>query len=74
MPNDKANSIKDTKTPAVELLTKFLKDNDIIIVADKVDNLTKDGNGLLYTMTNQIRVQVFYRDQIEKQEKVEVTN
>lgn len=71
MSNNKSRKLKKDKekrSPADKLVLDFLRLHGITLVADRQHVLENASEGLVYTVSDRIRIRAMYKDEIEKQE------
>lgn len=56
---------KDKRKPADKLILDFLKLHEIVLIADRQHNLENVADGLIYVISDKIRLRALYQDQIQ---------
>ena len=83
MVDKKGEKPQTTRIAANKLLLDFLKENNLVIIADETLLVNNIEPGVIYTVDKRPRIRVYYKDQIEKEQpkidgdntpKVEVVN
>ena len=83
MSDKKLKKEQPTRIAADKLLLDFLKENNLVIIADESSLVNNIEPGVIYTVDKRPRIRVYYKDQIEKEQpkmdgdntpKVEVVN
>lgn len=71
---------KDKRTPADEVLLKFLQKEKLVLIADEISLVTNIVPGTIWTVDKRPRIRVYYADQIDKikektgEEKIDIVN